>query len=130
MVSGLDGVATVVAGLSRAAGSALDPTSVLERTMRALGAVVPVHQADLWRADRRGPRLVASDPPRPEGAVGPVAAEGAVVADLRVADDGGATVPETATQTVASGGAGPGGAPLGPVVSDDTPLDREDGRCA
>lgn len=72
MVSGLDGVAAVVAGLARAAGSALDPTSVLERTMQVLAPVVPVQQADLWRVDRRGTRLVASVPPRPEGSVGPL----------------------------------------------------------
>jgi signal transduction histidine kinase len=72
VVSGLDGVAAVAADLARAAGSALDPTSVLERTMQVLAPVVPVQQADLWRADRRGPRLVASVPPRPEGGVGPL----------------------------------------------------------
>jgi len=61
--SGLEEMAMLVASVSRAAGSALDPTSVLERTFAVLAPAVPVERAELWRPGRDGPSLIASVPP-------------------------------------------------------------------
>jgi signal transduction histidine kinase len=58
----VEGVATVAAALSRAASSALDPTSVLQRTLEVLMPELPVVEAHLWRAGDEGPTLLASHP--------------------------------------------------------------------
>lgn len=62
MSSGLEDVAGVVASLSRAAGNALDPTSILARTMAVLEPVVSIGEASLWRTTARRLELVAAHP--------------------------------------------------------------------
>lgn len=58
----LEEVATLAAALSSAAASALDPTSVLDRTMAVLLPVLDLDHARLWRLGGDGPTLVASHP--------------------------------------------------------------------
>lgn len=58
----LEDVATVVAALSRAAGTALDPSSILNRTMAVLEPVIDVGRASLWRTTTHGMEVVASRP--------------------------------------------------------------------
>jgi two-component system sensor histidine kinase KdpD len=57
----LDDVGEVVAALSRAAGTALDPSSILSRTMAVLEPVLGPVVAELWR-DAGSPELVAVHP--------------------------------------------------------------------
>ncbi len=52
----------VVASLSRAAGHALDPSSILARTMTVLEPVIDLGGASLWRSTRDGTELVATYP--------------------------------------------------------------------
>jgi len=58
----LEDVATVVAALSRAAGTALDPSSILNRTMAVLEPVIDVGRASLWRTTAHGMEVVATRP--------------------------------------------------------------------
>ncbi len=67
MASGLDEVAEVMASLSRAVGTALDPTTILARTVTALSPVLPLGRTSLWRGTRAGMELVACHPPLPTG---------------------------------------------------------------
>jgi two-component system sensor histidine kinase KdpD len=60
-------VARVVAALSRATGTALDPASILARAVGALEAALDVGRVDLWRSTPSGLDLAASHPPRPPG---------------------------------------------------------------
>ena len=66
MIEPVDGriedLATSVAAVSKAAGTALDPSTILTRSMDALVPVVPVHRAALWLGDGHELRLVASYP--------------------------------------------------------------------
>lgn len=63
----LDDLAVVVADLARAAGTALDPSSILTRTMAVLEPVVDLPRVSLWLTDQRGrAELVASFPATPE----------------------------------------------------------------
>lgn len=62
MARRLEEVATLAGALSTAAAGALDPTSVLERTMAVLQPVLDLEHATLWRARRDGPTLVATHP--------------------------------------------------------------------
>lgn len=68
----VEGVATLAAELSKAAASALDPTSVLQRTMQVLEGELPLSAAHLWRDGEAGPTLVASHAGRGEEVVAPV----------------------------------------------------------
>lgn len=62
----LDELAVVVADLARAAGTALDPSSILTRTMSVLDPVVELPRVSLWLVDQRDrAELVASYPPTP-----------------------------------------------------------------
>lgn len=67
MARGLDGVAQVMASLARAVGTALDPSSILARTVAALDPVLPLGRVSLWRATRNGMELVACHPPLTAG---------------------------------------------------------------
>src|SRR5690606_7003235 len=58
----VEGVTTLAAALSRAASSALDPTSVLQRTVEVLAPELPLAGVHLWRVGGDGPTLVASHP--------------------------------------------------------------------
>jgi two-component system sensor histidine kinase KdpD len=44
----IEDIATTVAALTRAAGTALDPSAILQRTLAALHPAVPVESAALW----------------------------------------------------------------------------------
>lgn len=66
MERGLDDVATVVADVSRAAASALDPASVLERTFAVLARLLPIAAVELWRDGPDGLHHVATHPARPD----------------------------------------------------------------
>ena len=68
----VEGVATLAAALSKAAASALDPTSVLQRTMQVLDAEVPLATVHLWRDGEDGPTLVASHAAGPGEVAAPV----------------------------------------------------------
>jgi signal transduction histidine kinase len=67
VVRGVDELAAAVAALSRALGTALDPSSVLARTVAALDPVLPLGRVSLWRTTRSGVALVACHPPVPSG---------------------------------------------------------------
>lgn len=54
MERGVEDLAGVTAALSRAASNALDPASVLERTMAVLVPVIDLGGARLWRSSRAG----------------------------------------------------------------------------
>jgi K+-sensing histidine kinase KdpD len=56
----LDDVSGIVAALSRAAGTALDPSSILARTMGVLESELDLGRADLWRTTAQGTELIAS----------------------------------------------------------------------
>jgi two-component system phosphate regulon sensor histidine kinase PhoR len=58
-----DRVAVTVAAVSRAAATALDPASILSRTIAALGPAVEVAAASLWIDAGDGPERVAAHPP-------------------------------------------------------------------
>jgi signal transduction histidine kinase len=60
---GVDEVAQVMAAMARAVGTALDPTSILARTVAALQPVLPLGRVTLWRGTRTGMQLVAAHPP-------------------------------------------------------------------
>lgn len=64
----VEGVATLAAALSRAASSALDPTSVLQRTVEVLAPELPLADVHLWRTGDDGPTHVASHPTPDAGA--------------------------------------------------------------
>lgn len=72
----LDDVGEVVAALSRAAGTALDPSSILTRTMAVLEPVLGHLRAELW-LDPGAPELAAVHPAPPRG-VGPTPVVGSV----------------------------------------------------
>jgi K+-sensing histidine kinase KdpD len=59
---GIDDVAMTVAALSRAAGTALDPSSILGRTVAVLEDVIDLGRVSLWRSTRGGVELVATHP--------------------------------------------------------------------
>jgi signal transduction histidine kinase len=65
----VDELATVVASLARAAGTALDPSSILARTVAVLEPVLPLGRVSLWRTTPTGPDLVACHPPVARGEV-------------------------------------------------------------
>lgn len=71
----VEGVATLASALSRAASSALDPTSVLQRTVEVLAPELPLAEAHLWRTGEDGPTLVASHPAPVPGGPAPVPPE-------------------------------------------------------
>jgi signal transduction histidine kinase len=59
----LDDLAVVVAELARAAGTALDPSSILARTMAVLDPVLELPRVSLWLIDQRDHvELVATHP--------------------------------------------------------------------
>jgi signal transduction histidine kinase len=58
----IEDVAVVVAALSRAAGTALDPSSILARTVAVLEPVVDLGRVSLWRTTRDGAELLATHP--------------------------------------------------------------------
>lgn len=78
MERGVEDLAGVTAALSRAAGNALDPASVLDRTMAVLAPVIDLGGARLWRTARTGDLelvatyeakrggVAAAEPPDPE----------------------------------------------------------------
>lgn len=71
----LDDVSSVVAALSRAAGTALDPSSILGRTMSVLEPVLGPLRAELWRDTPLTERLaVHPAPARGTAAAGTVPA--------------------------------------------------------
>lgn len=103
----VDEVAVVVAALTRAAGNALDPSSILHRTAAVLEPVVPLARLSLWETTRHGRTLVASHPP--------------AAADDQIELDADTAVPGTLTLPLESRGLSlgelvvhpAGGAPLG-----------------
>lgn len=58
----VEDMAPVVADLAKAAGTALDPSAILGRTMSVLEPVVPFGSASLWGPDARGGDLLAIYP--------------------------------------------------------------------
>lgn len=62
VVGDAEGVAEIVAALTRAAGTALDPSSILSRTAAVLEGIVPLERVALWRTTPEGPLLVAGHP--------------------------------------------------------------------
>ena len=76
----IEEISATVAAVTRAAGTALDPSTVLQRTLAALEPAVAVTTATLWLGEADDLRLVASYP----------AGEGAVTADSLVIALGGA----------------------------------------
>lgn len=58
----IEDVASVVAALTRAAGTALDPSSILSRTASVLEEVIDLGRVSLWRSARNGFELVAVHP--------------------------------------------------------------------
>jgi signal transduction histidine kinase len=62
VVGDAKGVAEIVAALTRAAGTALDPSSILSRTAAVIEGVVPLERVSLWRTTAEGPLLVATHP--------------------------------------------------------------------
>jgi K+-sensing histidine kinase KdpD len=64
----IEDIATTVAALTRAAGTALDPSAILQRTLAALDPAVPVAAAALWLGDGDD-RHVAATYPGDEAAV-------------------------------------------------------------
>lgn len=62
VVRRLDDIATVVAALARTAGTVLDPSSILTRTVAALEPVVDLGRVSLWRTTPDGMELVATHP--------------------------------------------------------------------
>lgn len=58
----IDEIAATVAAVTRAAGTALDPSTILARTLTALEPAVPVGGATLWLGDGDDLRLAASYP--------------------------------------------------------------------
>jgi K+-sensing histidine kinase KdpD len=62
VVGDAQGVAEIVAALTRAAGTALDPSSILSRTASVLEGVVPLERVSLWRSTPEGALLVATHP--------------------------------------------------------------------
>jgi len=69
----LDDVGEVVAALSRAAGTALDPSSILTRTMVVLEPLLGPLRAELWRDSATAAERVAVHPAPPHGAAAPPA---------------------------------------------------------
>ena len=68
----VEDMATVVADLAKAAGNALDPSSILSRTMAVLEPVVHLGSASLWGPGPRSDELVAAHPrPGDADALGP-----------------------------------------------------------
>ena len=55
-------MAGLVAALSRAAGTALDPSSILSRTMAVLEPAIDLGRVSLWRSTADGMELVATRP--------------------------------------------------------------------
>jgi two-component system sensor histidine kinase KdpD len=55
----LDDISSIVAALSRAAGTALDPSSILARTMAVLETELEIGRAELWRTTTSGTELIA-----------------------------------------------------------------------
>ena len=110
VASGVDEVAQVMAALARAVGTALDPTSILARTVTALEPVLPVGRVTLWRGTRHGMELVASHPAR--------AVDELVDLDREAATPGAVTLP-----------IGTRGTPLGQLVvlsaSGSSPTEHE-----
>ncbi|MEX2293098.1 MAG: ATP-binding protein [Acidimicrobiales bacterium] len=60
MTGPVQDVATVVAALARAAGNALDPSSILTRTMDVLAPVIDLGRAELWCPGPSGEVLAGS----------------------------------------------------------------------
>ncbi len=58
----IDEIAATVAAVTQAAGTALDPSTILARTLTALAPAVPVAGATLWLGEGDDLRLVASYP--------------------------------------------------------------------
>lgn len=58
----LEDVAGLVAALSRAAGTALDPSSILRRTMAVLEPAIDLGRVSLWRSTGDEMELVATHP--------------------------------------------------------------------
>lgn len=59
----IEDMAAVVGALSRAAGTALDPSSILARTVAALDGTIAFGRVSLWRSTRDGVELLATHPP-------------------------------------------------------------------
>ena len=55
----IDEISATVAAVSRAAGTALDPSTILQRTLLALDPAVPVAAAELWLGEGDDLRLAA-----------------------------------------------------------------------
>lgn len=72
----IDEIAATVAAVTRAAGTALDPSTILARTFAALAPAVPISGATLWLGDETDLRLAASFPDDGAG----VSADGHLVA--------------------------------------------------
>jgi two-component system, OmpR family, sensor histidine kinase KdpD len=79
----IEEISATVAAVTRAAGTALDPSTILHRALHALAPVVPVAAASLWLGEGDDLRLAAS---YPDG--GPTVAPDAVVIPLGGADRG------------------------------------------
>jgi two-component system sensor histidine kinase KdpD len=58
----IEDMAAVVGALSRAAGTALDPSSILARTVAALDGAIDLGRVTLWRSTRDGVELIATHP--------------------------------------------------------------------
>jgi two-component system sensor histidine kinase KdpD len=58
----IDEIAATVAAVTRAAGTALDPSTILARTLTALAPAVPVAAATLWLGEGDSLQLVATYP--------------------------------------------------------------------
>jgi two-component system sensor histidine kinase KdpD len=76
----IEEISATVAAVTRAAGTALDPSTVLHRTLAALDPAVAVAAATLWLGEGDDLRVVASYP----------AGEGSVTADALMIPLGGA----------------------------------------
>ena len=71
----IEEISATVAAVTRAAGTALDPSTVLHRTLAALEPAVAVASATLWLGEGDDLRLVASYP----AGIGSVTAESLVI---------------------------------------------------
>jgi K+-sensing histidine kinase KdpD len=83
----IDEIAATVAAVTRAAGTALDPTTILARTFAALAPAVPVTGAVLWLGDGDDLHVAASypgDDVAPEGHVVPLAGADRSIGQLTV----------------------------------------------
>ncbi len=80
MTRGVHDVATVVAALSRAVGTALDPSSIVSRAVGALAPAMTLGDVELWRPTGRGLALVATHPVRGDDGGAPAHGAGITLA--------------------------------------------------